>query len=424
MDCGPSNAVQNLAKHSQRDTSLQNQFRGQPQQQGRSFRQGPQVDARLNLEFAEFSGVPSAMHQPQFQQMPMAQGPMAHGPRAQAPIAQTGNQGWVQDFGNLKLLSQSQQGQAQWASQFQNLGMHQAQSQPQQMAQHPMQAGQMRFQPMMGVLSMGQMTRPQFLQQLEHQQVHKEEQNQQQFDDKFAEIERELAGEQQHVADDRDLEKDEFAKIAAQISLNVGAQVADSTDSLMQEKFAALGFMGLMQQVADKQVELEGDKLVDLATREEVKAGETTSEAPARVQLPLEPNYHQPMADDWAIPNPVRGQMRPMQLPETEAAPPQPQEARPDQENKLPDPLAHIADGALGDITDPLMMAQVISGGQVLRKAWMDADDDWMDATGPFQPRPYRGPLSGGPPSGGPRSIMNPHEQEVFDDYRHDDDYH
>ena len=56
--CGPSTALQNLNKHAQRDNSLQHQRHQHPQQQGASihqFRQGQQVDSRLNADFKQFN---------------------------------------------------------------------------------------------------------------------------------------------------------------------------------------------------------------------------------------------------------------------------------------------------------------------------------------------------------------------------------
>lgn len=50
-NCGPSNALQNLSKHTQRDNTLQNEIiRNQPQQ-GNGFRNQPIVDQRLNQDF-------------------------------------------------------------------------------------------------------------------------------------------------------------------------------------------------------------------------------------------------------------------------------------------------------------------------------------------------------------------------------------
>ena len=421
MECGPSNAIQNLAKHSQRDTLLQNQFRGQQPGQARQFRQGPVADPRLNREFAEFAGPTNA---PDFTATPIAHQSV---PRSQIQPHQPGP-AWVEDFGKMKLESGPQQGQtADWSRQFQQ--SHPQMGQMGQMNQPAMTNGQqMRSAPMMGLMGLmyhgmpmashAPIAAPQFQNQLEHQQNHKLEQQEKQFADKFAEIEQELAEEsqQQHHeqqgADDRDLERDQFARIAQEINTTVGEKTLG--DAELQAKFAQLGFMNLMHRVANKQVELDGDQLRDTATGEQAKVEQDDTTVPLSqpVSAPLRlPDYHAPMHE------PVVTRVAPPSALESMERP----EERPEHQNKLPDPLAHIADGALADITDPLMMAQVVLGGQVQRQAWLDADVDWMDATGPYQPKPYVPPGRG---SDGPRSILNPHEQEVFDDYRHDDDYH
>lgn len=405
MDCGPTNAIQNLAKHSQRDNSLQNQFRGQQQGQSRQFRQGLVSDARINQEFAEFAGSPLGVAPvvPGQVNVPMKQQNVQMN---QLQMGQMGQQGWIQDFGNMKL---EQRSQANWSLQFQQSPQFQ-QGQTQQVRQEQLQQMQPQYQrPMQMMGQQPMMNSPQFFNQPNQQPGIKEQD--QQFTDKFDEIAKELEG-QQHQADDRDLEKDEFSRIAQKINATVNERTAENAE--LKLKFAQLGFMNLMQRVADREVELQGDNLVDSQTREKVyqEPGERTATAM--------PDYHEPMHENrlgpQPLPNLTAGQSFINQH--------QQYEPRPEHQNKLPDPLAHIADGALEGITDPMMMAQIILGGQVQKLAWMNADTDWLeDDDDQFTPKVFT-KHTGGRPIAGPRSILTPLEQEIFDDYRHDDDYH
>ena len=113
--CGPSTALQNLNKHAQRDNSLQHQRHQHPQhpqQQGASihqFRQGQQVDSRLNADFKQFNNgndfANSFMNQMNIK--PSMQQHQHQQHQHQQPA-------WVNDFSNLSI---QQQHQHQWQTQ-------------------------------------------------------------------------------------------------------------------------------------------------------------------------------------------------------------------------------------------------------------------------------------------------------------------
>lgn len=390
--CGPSNALQNLSKHTQRDNSLQHEFR--PQQQERpGFKQGNHVDARLNQNFNQFTGGQGNEFASQFmnlfnpQQFQKSQqngslqngsfqsgnfqnGNLQHQPQNQnQPVQFNGNQKWVNDFSQMSInntpMSQNQVNHNQ--NQYQHQPLNGLQSFPLNMRTN--------------------LSTPLIPQQApEHMEMHKYEQS---LDKQFELVEQEL--QEKDVASTHN--HDEFAKIAKTIH-NSMSQGLENPD--MADKFKNSQFMDLMNQVSQRQVELDGKDLVYSSTKQKFE-NEHTPQSSTILESHNEhmPTYHHPQFD-----SPVP--------PAVTQAP----EPRPDQINRLPDPLAHIKDGQLQDINDPMMMAQIISGGQVKNKDWLDADTDWLDSSYTAPKQRMR------------RSIMTEHEQEVFDDYRNDDDFH
>ena len=194
--CGPSTALQNLNKHAQRDNSLQHQRHQHPQhpqQQGASihqFRQGQQVDSRLNADFKQFNNgndfANSFMNQMNIK--PSMQQHQHQQHQHQQPA-------WVNDFSNLSIQQQHQhQNQQQnqgtksdWHQQF----MQQQQQQPNTL-QHQSNFQQMTPNYAMGSYQMRNtattMT-PMFHNQTEHQQQHKLEEEQRAFEKQFDMIE-------------------------------------------------------------------------------------------------------------------------------------------------------------------------------------------------------------------------------------------
>ena len=132
-----------------------------------------------------------------------------------------------------------------------------------------------------------------------------------------------------------------------------------------------------MSSIGNRKVELEGDKLVTSDSKEDIREkGIPESEAQTAFASHQElhqqatlnnPDYHQPMFDQTpeSSRDPTgRAGVNVAQQPVQDTA----AEQENPQENRLPDPLAHIQDGQLSDINDPLTAAKVISGGQVQTK--------------------------------------------------------
>lgn len=403
--CGPSNALTNLSKHAQRDTHLQNeasQRMGGPRHPNQLFRSSNfnQVDANLNQEFERFQGrhtsdVPLSSPYAQQQRLPY-QPQHQHQRPLQNQHQQSANPKWVQDFSQIN-LGASKSSQGDWQSQFMRQSQNQAALQSQSQ-------GQMQTNNFMQLLHL---QRPTFVPTLaregpfqlsmrtdlsvpltEHRELHLVELDQESFNQQFDAIERELENE---TVDDRDTGKDEFARTAQQVR-NSMMSVPDGETS---SKFQQSNFLKLMSDISNKSVELDGDKFVNAELRADIRELTTSpqshsnaTESPANVaaeSVPATFDFRGPVESDHVM---------------------QPTSA-------LPDPMAHIKDGALDGITDPLMAAKIISGNQVTDQHWLNMDnndDDWLDMT-------EDAPVSR------PGSIMNARDQEIYDDYRHDDDY-
>lgn len=399
--CGPSNALQSLNKHAQRDNSLQHQFA--PRQQERAgFKQGNHVDQRLNQEFNQFNGSNGNEFASKFMNLFNPQQFKQNNFQNQNPQVNNNvqnqsfnnQQGWVNDFSKLS-INQPQINN-------QNHQMNQMGQPINQMSQ-PMNQNFQTFPLNMRT----NLSTPLIPQQpaTEHVELHKFDQS---LDKQFEMLEQELQ-EQQQQQQEQELTQnhnsDEFAKIAKTIhnSLNKKFENQD-----IENKFKNSEFFELMNQVSQGNVEIndEGKDLVYSSTKESYESSHkpipTENDLPSNTS-PLEshnehmPTYHHPQFDS-PLPNSTIKPEPPLQ-----------------QTNHLPDPLAHIKDGQLSDINDPLMMAKIVSGGQIKNKDWLDADTDWLDSS--YTPQNISGPRL-------KRSILNDHDQQVFDDYRHDDDFH
>lgn len=426
--CGPSNALQTLSKHTQRDNSLQNDLMNQnrtpaDQQQFRS--NSYQVDQNLNRDFQQFNGQNNAFSNGFLAQYlrPMSNAPVNVQNRAQ--------QGWVGDFSKMSISQQPQghQGHASIQS-HQNhqahqthQGQHQTGWHQQFMAQKQPQAPHMSQDHSMAPnytnafslnmrtnLSMPMYNQQHLIPPTEHKQVHALEQEQQKFDDHFEQLEKELAAQQpeyqigdQHPAefhiDNSEFEKQQFADAAKQVH---DSMLASQQSSETSEKFQQSGFLKLMGSIKDRSVELshQGDKLVDSTSGQDIRTHLPDPLREARIETPItnqEPDYHRPVHQEPAM----------------QQVPRQPVAAdNSDIRSHLPDPLAHIKDGELGDVSEPLQAARIISGNQVRTSDWMEGD--WMDFSAPAEPARQRKR----------NNIMDDAWQEVYDDYRHDDDSH
>lgn len=442
--CGPSTALQNLSKHAQRDNSLQHQRHQHPQQQGPSihqFRQGQQIDSRLNADFKQFNSgndfANSFMNQmnikPSMQQQQQQQQQHQHQHQHQQP-------GWVNDFSNLSIQQQQQQQQhrhqqnqgtkSDWHQQFM-----QQQSQSNNL-QHQSNFQQMTPNYAMGSYQMRNGTTtmtPMFQNQTEHQQQHKFEEEQRAFEKQFDLIEKQLQNEPVTTEENinQDEAKEEFARIARKAETSM--KTIDSHDSEMNEKFQNSQFLKLMSSIGNRKVELEGDKLVTSDSKEDIREKgipETTTTTPTitssmnsqeaqfRLQGPSNPDSARQMYDQIPRPKPANIAMpHPLSGDNIQD---QQQESNDPHQNSLPDPLAHIQDGQLSDINDPLTAARIISGGQVQTNDWVEDYDTISDAPSGLESnsnhnqnaRPFR-----------KGQIVDHHWDEMYRDYRHDDDY-
>lgn len=419
--CGPTSALSQLSKHTQRDNSLQHEVSQQGHFGPRAgFRSQPGIDANLNLEFNNFvqgggnadigafhgsmNGLPGQMNGFPGQMNNF------HGQT-------TENQQWAQDFNRLSLNNNPQ--------------MHQQPQQPQQLHQllhQPLQqhqSGQVpmtnwsqqflqnskqdtKFTPSFHQSSNFAMHQPVLQQtnlQLVHPstgqtqfQQHEMQQEPTQMDDKafdshFDKISKEIEQMEQveQLRLETDADKEAFARAAKQVENNMTSPnplISNETVSKFQES----SFLKLMSMISKREVEIssEGNKLVATGSGEDVR------------QYLSDPLKHERSgSSDVNDEDNLR----------TEHAPTLTGNSMTNESahirSHLPDPLAHIRDGELlADLT-PLQAARVISGGQVSKDNWME-NESWDIGI----PRTRR------------KGILNEAEQEVFDDYRNDDDFH
>ncbi|CCG24501.1 hypothetical protein CORT_0F02770 [Candida orthopsilosis Co 90-125] len=405
--CGPSSAIQNLNKHTQRDTSLQHQRLGDPpQQQGvHQFRQGQSVDQQLNQEFHRFNndglGHDFAMsfmeqNRPQFQH------------QHHVPQPQQQQQGWVNDFSNMSIEQRQQPQVNNWSRQFMQSGPpqqqhqqkhHQQQQQQQQQRQYqqPMTHGQLpnysigTFQNRLNMNAVS--AAPQFAQQTEHQQVHKLEADHAEIlENEFDRLEKELAQETQtseanltesvdKAVEDHD--RDLFAETARSVENSMNKLNTD--DAAMAEKFKESNFLNLMHSIANKETVLENN---ELKSQENVSTEATAPDVASNSRMAdyIQPMYHPEEqmnqinstefnTDDFSNETIPNHPLPPQAIPQKQKKRLQRKEPQ-ETQNKLPDPLAHIGD-QLDGISDPLTAARIISGGQVKSRDWED-DDDWL----------------------------------------------
>lgn len=386
--CGPSNAVSNLSKHTQRDNSLQNDvIRRNGPQNNQQFRNNQIIDNNLNQEFNQFSGNQfngSFDGGNQFANQFMSRFPMKG-------RGQNRNQGWVNDFSNLslernELQTRDMTREQGWNQQFMNGSQQYNQqqqnsqqfNQQQQNIQHQFQQNQLQqnqvnqqIQPQMPFhMNTRTNLNPVYHEPVgnltEHQEMHKMEQQHQQFEDEFKLLEQEMHS--------NTTDKEEFAKTARKIHESM------TNNHEQNEKIQQSNFLKLMNSISNRSVELsnEGDKLVDSQSGQDVREQEITEHLsdPLRdvkesSETVATPDYHRPMYSDAG--QVVNQRQAVNQEQPQEQTQEQTQQADP-HHNPLPDPLAHIQDGALSNIQEPLQAARIISGNQVVPEAWME---DW-----------------------------------------------
>lgn len=408
--CGPSNALTQLSKHTQRDSSLQNDFAGRQNHiQQNGFRSHGVVDNNLNQEFQRFN-TGGMSFEPQF----AAQRPQVHLPLSGQPLQKMGglgNQAWVQDFNSLSLGDKVNQRPApamgtqksDWHQQFmqqniqyqQNI-QHQNQSQFQGQFQGQNLSQFQGFRPMMGYDQ-------QFRQFGEEHESNMQingsaEEDSAKFDSHFDQLEREMLEEaesmdQLNETDIDESEKEQFAEAARQVKKSMISQ-KNLTSEETSSKFHQSDFLKLMSLISNRQVELskEGDKLVEKSSGEDIR---NHLSDPLKHEKESQPDYHHPVHLAGFFGSSTDTQ-----------APPQVTNESQNVTSHLPDPLAHIKDGTLPSNLTPLQAAKIISGGQVNGRDW-EENETWLT----------RGPR-------GKQGIMPQEWQDVYDDYRNDDDFH
>lgn len=397
--CGPSSSLQRLAKHSQRDNSLQQDVaRNRSSPHASSFRSQPFIDQRLSEDFNQFSrsndfmapapGLPAISHgRGDFQ----AQG-------------RDSSQGWVQRFSLMNIAHTPPQKSVdnRWQDQFiqqnsTNITTLAVQN-PQNLQGFGVQQSYVR--PSMGMFQLSLHGTQQSNVVTEHRELHDMKQDDDMFDEKFLEIERELLEQESTLArqadpeegyeiDQSQIDKDAFAKTAGQVQ----ESLLKTRNSEINEKLKNSNFLKLMNSISSRSIELssDGSKLVNASTGEEVKNEDFESlKAPEMNTQSYEHaqsgSYHDPRHEEHER-----------------------------LVSHLPDPLAHLKDGDLSDVSSPLQAARIISGDQVKTSDWMEGDDFADIPNSRMDARHYPNIR---------RDIMSEGWREVYDDYRNDDDIH
>lgn len=434
--CGPSNAVGQLTKHAQRDHTLQRERFSGAVGAPAAFRSHGDLDGNLNQEFHRFSEAGGDLFQNLFQnpghpfhaqfQRPVQNSvhypnnqPMEAQLRAQTQFqnesqlnrSQYQNQfqnqykqgdGWVQDFRDLSLQQPLKSG---WQAQFMD------------MQRQGQRGSGAHARPMASMAPMLATSAQPVQREYQHQADGSLQMDEHKLAAQFDQIEQEMA-ESVAEAESKELEEEIHAELqplhlqesqAMQPSRSNNEQFAEAArqvhDTMVKgqsseettTKFQQSNFLKLMALISERQVELsqEGDKLVT-RTGQDIREYMSDPLKHERAEhLSPKAEHLSPRAEHDASYPPLHGDWdilrdRPM---ESETV-----------RSHLPDPLAHIKDGQLSGDLSSLQAAQVISGGQVQADLWME--DLLWDM----------------PTSRGGNTILSPVEQELFDDYRHDDD--
>lgn len=337
--CGPLSALQQLSKHSATDRLLQADVARQQQAGPRAF--APQQDARLQQEFAQFQQ-PSPFEQQRYEQMYNQQFPSNARQQHMAD-----DRSWAQAFGSLSIAKpeaqqwqqQPQQGSVlatapaqalQWQQQF-------VQNQQHHQPQRAFQPGASLFASSF-MQSQRMMAAPQPHAMLEHQETHRQEQEQAMYDREFAAVEREMA-EAPAVLQQPDVvppAPSAFADTARMIeqTMQQGPVSGTATAEATHNKFHQSNFLKLMRLIADREVVLDASE-TKLVTAEGVDVRDTpmersTSGLTDQTRLVLE--------------TPVLATPAATQL-------------------HLPDPLAHIPNQGLAGMDLPFAAAQYVMAG-------------------------------------------------------------
>lgn len=387
-DCS-TNALSNLSKYAQTDNTLRNEasrrnIGNQPQQ----FKSQVGVDHNLNQEFNKFTRSNNNTFANNFMEQIQHQ-------RVQIGDHSQRENGWVQNFSQLSLNQNpvlgdrevnhqsnllNQSGSA-WHEQFMKHNHQHNTINPSLQNHQYTPAYNQDFRMMNN--NMGPIY-SQNTNLTEHKEVHKLEEELKAFENHFEMIEKEL-NEQSMQQEPLDFEtdKDKFAETAKQVH---NTMINSDTSAETNSKFQNSNFLKLMTAIGNRNIELEGDKLVSTSNGEDIRQHLSD---PLKDFRQEDGNIH--------LEEPLRN----TQIPSSQPSYSQTESNRP-HVSHLPDPLAHLKDGDLANISEPLQAARIVSGNQVQPKNWIESFESFE------RPSPRR-------------SILTPQQQEVYDDYRSDD---
>ncbi|CUM64683.1 uncharacterized protein PRCAT00002292001 [Priceomyces carsonii] len=423
--CGPSSALSNLSKYTDRDQTLQKEFvNSHPGtfHKTQGFKSNEGIDRRLNNDFQSFNN--GGYHEFPSQMVNQFNRPPALNQPRPTMVGTPSHGGWVQDFSDLSLDSgaqhasrnfhQQQQMSEGWHQQFLNQQSQNRQaqllSQPQDLQNRHMQNVNSSFSsayPLNMRTNLSTPLIPQMLSMTEHQEIHKLDYESTNFESHFDQVEKELLEaekeqQQHHEEITTENDKEEFARAAQKVQ---SSMLSSNTSAETSNKFQNSNFLKLMNSISNRAVELEGDKLVDSQSREDIR--DQTHD----LQQELLDHLVSAQENQTMKVNSLNSHHNTVEQPyQNSTAASGRQQWREENINHLPDPLAHIRDGDLAHISNPLQAAKIISGDQVKNRDWME-DESW------FQKRDSRSPLQNER-----NSILADEWQEMYDDYRHDDD--
>lgn len=365
--CGPSSALSSLSKHTDRDVSYHPHLRGGPVPTAPQFRQ-VNANSLLNQEFAQFSN--SNTFSPQY----IKSSPIPVGPNSHA---------WVQDFGDLSLSDPLRFKQNDLHQQ--SLQQSRSATQRSHFKQIPTLHVSTNFKPIMNMRT--DLSLPVYA--TEHREMHAMEQQmnleREAFENEFELVAAQI--DEANLASTQEVEKGTLAETARRVEESLKM----NSSGELAEKLEQSSFLKLMTQLSSREMELDGDSFVRTGRTNEA---ESSSVSAGHLPDPLA-DLRQHMPEDL-----VNNQYPPLNN----------RGSYIDQHNHdvvrvnalhLPDPLAHIANGSLDPNLLSLQAARVISNDQVSTSDWME-DAAWLDRSR--------------------HDIMHKGWQEVYDDYRHDDD--
>ncbi|KAF1980844.1 hypothetical protein K402DRAFT_309529, partial [Aulographum hederae CBS 113979] len=286
--CGPSNPLQNFQKQTSADRTLQQdrlRSRHTPSQNLRS--QGPNQGI-LDPEFEAFqAGVPGSALQPDFQHPPHFF-PSPAQAQVPSPLA-----GWANDFQRLQISSprpasaQRQQGFAsQTSSQNPLSSWHQdfmrqtspAAEAPLQQPMHPMFSGMPSYNMGMPMeqpqfyepetIAQGKQREVDTFEEAAFEQAFQEAQTGMMSDEPDQELQAEtdaMAPPQHQSAEEEAVDQQGQGANDADELAKTARLLLDSVADNETEKFQQSAFLALMRKLRDKEVKVEGDKMVEVS---------------------------------------------------------------------------------------------------------------------------------------------------------------